>query len=236
MHQTGVRMTNEVIRNNNVVHESKVDVFEFDQQGGFSVPQVPYQIQAGDAFRTSCYYRDGNDFGLSSQEEMCVAFVMYYPAKRAFNFPWICAHGMPFPVCGEELVSKDLSSDKELNRSFGTPGSTCSVSSFTPAPVTPQPTTGGPTKAPLVSPPKSPTRTPVDGGVPGNDPLTPAPTTKLTNAPSQADSPGTTTGPPTRSPTPADTTGNEGGKDTSGASQGWISWGFIALSYFVCYL
>lgn len=35
MHQSGVRMTNEVIRGDEVVHTAAVDVFQFDQQGIF---------------------------------------------------------------------------------------------------------------------------------------------------------------------------------------------------------
>ena len=33
MHQTGVRMTNEVIRGGEVVHGAVSDVYDFDQQG-----------------------------------------------------------------------------------------------------------------------------------------------------------------------------------------------------------
>lgn len=133
MHQTGTRMTNQVIRNGEVVNEARVDVFEFDQQGSFKVPQAQYQIQSGDSFRTTCYYRDGTEFGLSSSEEMCVAFVLYYPAKQ-LNFgsfgsiPWFCSVGIDsLPVCKEEMQVTSLSSDEELGRAFGTPPSQCLV-------------------------------------------------------------------------------------------------------------
>ena len=33
MHKTGVRMTNEVIRDGEVFHKAVVDVYDFDQQG-----------------------------------------------------------------------------------------------------------------------------------------------------------------------------------------------------------
>ena len=33
MHQTGVRMTNEVIRGDEVFHKAVADVYDFDQQG-----------------------------------------------------------------------------------------------------------------------------------------------------------------------------------------------------------
>lgn len=39
MHKTGIRMTNELIRNGEVVNLGAVDVFEFQQQGSFNVQQ-----------------------------------------------------------------------------------------------------------------------------------------------------------------------------------------------------
>mmetsp|Transcript_54341 Transcript_54341/g.131897 ORF Transcript_54341/g.131897 Transcript_54341/m.131897 type:complete len:591 (+) Transcript_54341:425-2197(+) len=134
MHQSGVRMTNEVIRNGEVVNTAKVDVFEFDQQGTFRVPQRQHQIQPGDSFRTTCYYRDGGKFGYSSSDEMCIAFMLYYPAKTLNfgnfgEFPWICTTGIDqLPICNEELQVKSLSSEEELGRTFGTPPLQCMAS------------------------------------------------------------------------------------------------------------
>jgi hypothetical protein len=126
-------MTNEVLRSNQVVHKSKVDVFEFDQQGAFRVQQEPFEVSPGDSFRTSCYYRDGDSFGPSSQEEMCIAYVLYYPAKEYFGSSWDCPYGAGIPVCSQELTNRDLQNDEELDRSFGTSGSTCP----TPSPEVP---------------------------------------------------------------------------------------------------
>jgi hypothetical protein len=137
MHKTGVRMTNEVLRSNQVVHKSKVDVFEFNQQGTFRVQQEPYEVSPGDSFRTSCYYRDGATFGLSSQEEMCIAFVLYYPAKTYNDTAWLCPYGLPVPVCSQELANRDLQNDEELDRSFGT--SSCPVPSPEDPPTEPSP-------------------------------------------------------------------------------------------------
>jgi hypothetical protein len=127
MHKTGVRMTNELIRNGEVVNMGVVDVYEFEQQGSFKVQQDQYQILPGDSFRTTCYYRDGTKFGYSSSEEMCVAFLMYYPAKRIDvgifgSFPWSCVYGIDsLPVCKEELEFETLESVEDLGRRFGTP-------------------------------------------------------------------------------------------------------------------
>ncbi|KAG7354015.1 copper type II ascorbate-dependent monooxygenase [Nitzschia inconspicua] len=131
MHKTGVRMTNELIRNGEVANLGAVDVFEFAQQGSFKVQQEGYEIMPGDSFKTTCYYRDGTEFGLSSQQEMCVAFLLYYPAKSidfgSFgSFPWGCFYGVDFlPVCNEKLEFQSLASVEGLGRKFGTPPSQC---------------------------------------------------------------------------------------------------------------
>jgi len=98
---------------------SHSDTFQF-YTGGFHVHQEPYQLQAGDKFRTTCYYKDGKVFDEGSQEEMCVGFLMYYPAKKFAGFPFICPYPGQSP-CAEEYVSTDLSGYEELGRTFGTP-------------------------------------------------------------------------------------------------------------------
>lgn len=131
MHQTGVRMSNQVIRGNNneIIHEGKVDYYDFEQQGSFLVPKdVPYTIQAGDSFRTKCYYQDGTEFGLSSQEEMCQVFIMYYPAKSLKLFgeetPWICGV-WDFPICREDWDFATVNSEFDFGQYFGQEGAEC---------------------------------------------------------------------------------------------------------------
>jgi hypothetical protein len=152
MHQTGTRMTNEVIRNSQVVHESMVDVFEFDQQGSFKVQQDSYQIMPGDSFKTSCYYRNGYKFGLSSEEEMCIAYVLYYPAREIGGFNWACPYAggtNMIPSCEQEVTyAGTLKSENDLGRTFGISGSECNR--------TPMPTPAS-SLAPSQSPSTSPT-------------------------------------------------------------------------------
>ena len=129
MHASGVRMTNELIRDGKVVHESVADVFDFDEQGAFYDSQDPYEVLPGDSFRTTCYYKDGKKFGLSSSEEMCMAFLLYYPAKEtSFGQPWQCLH-QPWDDfgtgCATELESTELNSVRELGRIFGEPSTQC---------------------------------------------------------------------------------------------------------------
>lgn len=174
MHQAGIRMTNEVIRNNEVVRMGFVDVFDFDEQGGFQVPQEQFTIMPGDTFRTSCYYRDGGVFGLSSQEEMCIAYLLYYPAISNFGFTWGCPYGLQTPICSQEYENTDLSSETELDRVFGSSGSVCPATPSTPTTPDPEPTPNpvAPTQAPLVASPP-PTLSPTKLSLPTNIQETP---------------------------------------------------------------
>lgn len=130
MHQTGARMTNEVIRGNEVFHKAVADVYDFDQQGGLVVSQDSYEVLPGDSFRTTCYYKDGSTFGQSSQEEMCIAFLMYYPAKVSeYGQPWICpVRQLEFNFgtgCQGELAHVDLNGAEDLGRYFGSSSGEC---------------------------------------------------------------------------------------------------------------
>ena len=137
MHQTGVRATNEVIRDGEVIHKGAVDFFDFDQQGSFQVQQSEFKVQPGDSFRTTCYYRDGTEFGSSSQEEMCIAFLLYYPVQQFSGFPWFCAFDTGLNICEEELSVKNFLDLDELERVFGsasTPIPTQSPTKFVDSP------------------------------------------------------------------------------------------------------
>lgn len=98
--------------------------------GVFLVPQDSYKISPGDSFRTTCYYKDGSAFGLSSQEEMCIAYIMYYPAKQSSSGqPWVCPHkpwyDLGTPGCAQELVKSNLDSADDLGRNFGGSSDEC---------------------------------------------------------------------------------------------------------------
>ena len=97
--------------------------------------QDSYRVLPGDSFRTTCYYKDGSKFGLSSQEEMCIAFLMYYPAKQSsLGQPWVCPHA-PWETtgtdCATELEYTDLHVVDGLGRSFGDSSGECEVESST---------------------------------------------------------------------------------------------------------
>ena len=126
MHEQGARMYNEMIRDGQVVHTANVDYFDYPQQGIFSVIQDPYTLMPGDTFRTTCQYKTPREwkFGIGSQEEMCIAFVWYYPKQFGFGiFPLTC--GMFFGdlygirECEEIHSQRTLNDEAELGRLFG---------------------------------------------------------------------------------------------------------------------
>lgn len=127
MHETGARMTNEQIRDGEVIRVGSVDYFEFDQNGNVAVQQAPFEIWPGDSFKTSCYY-SGTDrkFGMASQDEMCVVFMYYYPRQKIyleaydFEIPWVCGYRLGFLPCGASYEQELLASVDDLNRTFGT--------------------------------------------------------------------------------------------------------------------
>lgn len=86
MHQKGQRFVNRQFRGADsvLVRESYVDFYDFDQSGKHAVQQQPFRIQKGDSFQTLCYFEaDGEDiFGYGSAEEMCIAYLSYYPRKE----------------------------------------------------------------------------------------------------------------------------------------------------------
>lgn len=74
-------MYNEQFRDGELIRTGVVDYYDFDQNGGPPVQQETFEIWPGDAFRTRCYFdsNDGEVWGLASQDEMCIAFLYYYP-------------------------------------------------------------------------------------------------------------------------------------------------------------
>ena len=125
MHTSGAAMRNEQIRDGEVIRVGSIDYYleAYDQSGSQVVQQEPFQVLPGDTFRTVCTYSSstpGQTFGLSTQEEMCIAFLLYYPAKTVLGqFAWTCAANVPFPTCEEEYSSRELT--EVANRTFGTP-------------------------------------------------------------------------------------------------------------------
>jgi len=141
MHQTGIMASNSIIRNGEVVHSTNVQFFDFEQSGSIGVQQETFQILPGDSFRSTCYYdspNDGHKFGLSSQEEMCLTSLAYYPRQKLLGrFSLVCAYDFVLPQCKANYSSSLLASTADLKRKFGLPakeGTVCLPESVEDAP------------------------------------------------------------------------------------------------------
>ena len=104
----------------------------------------------GDSFRTTCYYRDGDKFGIDSDEEMCIAYVMYYPVLElpVLGYSWLCptvdeenAELLTSIGCVQVVENSDIESVEKLERDFGKPASECDAEATpTKSPSTVKPT------------------------------------------------------------------------------------------------
>lgn len=124
MHQKGKRASVSVIRGGDVIHSSSIDFFDFEQSGAQpSRQEGTFELLPGDSFRSACYYDSPDEdhaFGFSSQDEMCITALMYYPRKKLFNqFTLICGYGLPLAACATEHIPSFLGSTAELGRTFG---------------------------------------------------------------------------------------------------------------------
>jgi hypothetical protein len=130
MHRTGQSMLNYQIRNDSIIRVGQSEFYDFDQQGAYAVQQEPFQIEPGDSFRTACQYKsDGTVFGLSSQEEMCMVFILYYPKQQisglGMELPYMCGREFPISECNSTWERVDLQGESDLNRTFGNPADSC---------------------------------------------------------------------------------------------------------------
>jgi len=130
MHQNGVSMYNQQVRDGEVIRSGSVDFFNFAQNGGPAVQQDPFEVKPGDGFKTVCHYRSQDDvaFGLSSQDEMCIAFLFYYPRQLLQDvLPWACGYNLDFfpPQCSSDYDSATLTADSDLDRTFGSASEEC---------------------------------------------------------------------------------------------------------------
>jgi Copper type II ascorbate-dependent monooxygenase, C-terminal domain len=122
MHKSGVRAYNEQIRDGRVIRKTEVEFFDFMQQGNQVVQTASFTIKPGDSFRTVCEYNstNGTVFGPSSDNEMCITFMLYYPRQTIGDrFAWVCARGYPWEVCAANHTSRSIATDMDLDRTFG---------------------------------------------------------------------------------------------------------------------
>jgi hypothetical protein len=124
MHSSGEVMKLEQIRDGEVIHTGQVDFHRYLQQGNHQIQEEPYVVQSGDSFRTVCNYNTrgvATKFGWGARDEMCIAFMFYYPKQSFLGVaPWFCD---PNPEFGFSPCLSTFESTviEELPRNFGKP-------------------------------------------------------------------------------------------------------------------
>ena len=142
MHENGKSISNEHIRDGTVIRKGLGQYFDFEAQGGLVVSQRPFEVQPGDSFRTTCSYdaEPGESWGLASSDEMCIAYLFYYPRQiipveddagiKVGEFQPLCGFNFDefLPGCGVDyFVTPDFFSFDQTERFFGTPNGMCAV-------------------------------------------------------------------------------------------------------------
>ena len=127
MHNKGKRMVNDVYRDGTLVHSAVIDYYDFDQNGVAHVRQQPYTIRRGDSFHTTCYFEtyEGTVYGFSSQEEMCMTFLYYFPKQQNLIY---CGPGGP-SSCDADYASETLDPASDYDRVFGGQSSSAVIQS-----------------------------------------------------------------------------------------------------------
>jgi len=87
MHASGERMTNvRLDSSGDIASVAEANYFDFSRGAGFASREVPYQINTGDSFLTTCYYSEKDVlWGSSSLAEMCQSFLWYYPKQGGYS-------------------------------------------------------------------------------------------------------------------------------------------------------
>lgn len=115
MHGNGQMMSTSVIHNGNQTQFIKTDFFSFEFQG---IVQTNYTVYPGDKFRTKCWYHTANDnaqFGLTTLDEMCIDFVLYYPRQPTLDmFGGVCGY-----TSGGEMSQSIQTSEPASRHGFG---------------------------------------------------------------------------------------------------------------------
>jgi hypothetical protein len=109
-----------------------VDNYDSNQVGAYTVPKQPFKVNPGDSSDVVCYYNEepfghNRTFDLASFDEMCQAFLWYYP--RVPTFAGLCGPGLDeaFPGCGSNFTYTKLEDESEIGRMFVKASDVCSV-------------------------------------------------------------------------------------------------------------
>jgi hypothetical protein len=91
MHRRGIAGYTQVVRNGQELEPlTRMNYFDFNYQNVDYVPPQQQKLLPGDRLITTCVWDSSQDTttikgGISSEEEMCINFVEYYPAIPLFS-------------------------------------------------------------------------------------------------------------------------------------------------------
>ena len=118
MHKSGKRMSNvQLDSNGTIIRASEANYFDFSRGAGYaSRVDMPYQINEGDSFVTSCYFATRNVlWGSGSDQEMCQSFLWYWPKE---SYSLTCGYYDTAAV----VMTKEGSSDDDPTSSLDSIG------------------------------------------------------------------------------------------------------------------
>jgi len=142
-HASGIKMeTTQSDRDGLYKASHRTDYYDFNFQNflqasefNFATQTPSLTIAPGDQMHTACWYNNdgragpvnGHQFGLASNDEMCIVYVGYYPKVTGRDGSYCKSFdsgGLPFDTfLGSSTMDSQTSEDVFTNRSFGRPAS-----------------------------------------------------------------------------------------------------------------
>jgi hypothetical protein len=93
MHTNGTSFRTDITRGGRTIPLVEVTSWDFSNQQAFARDPETTTIEAGDALKTTCTYRNQTTslirFGEKTENEMCFNFVVAYPITRVTNRQWV---------------------------------------------------------------------------------------------------------------------------------------------------
>jgi hypothetical protein len=93
MHTNGTAFRTDIIRGTEVRNLVDLERWSFDNQRAYTRDPAVTTIEAGDALRTTCTYRNPGAtpirFGEKTENEMCFNFVVVYPINKVMTRQWV---------------------------------------------------------------------------------------------------------------------------------------------------
>lgn len=136
MHAVGRQIYTKLYRGGQEIEFSRNDYYDWKFENTVDLSAKALTIQANDRLETTCVYdSDGVNWGLASNDEMCMEFVYYYPRIAVSS-------------CGDFDAAQPTPQGYDVKAFEAAPQATCTVAT---------PTAASPSTAPSGSVPSAPT-------------------------------------------------------------------------------